>query len=77
MAGVKVSVSVAEGNDFPEVVRSLEDAGFEVEHRLEAVGVVTGVVAEGAVDRLGEIEGVSAVEKLREVRTPPPESEVQ
>ena len=79
MAEVNVSVSVADGsmNRFSEVVRRLKDAGLEVEQELEEIGVVTGSIDPEKAESLREIEGVSHVERSREYRIAPPDSDIQ
>jgi hypothetical protein len=79
MAEVNVSVSVADGSmdRFSEVVRRLKDAGLDVEQELEEIGVVTGSIDPEKVESLREIEGVSHVERSREVRIAPPDSDIQ
>ena len=79
MAEVNVSVSVADDSmdRFSEVVRRLKDAGLDVEQELEEIGVVTGSIDPEKADSLREIEGVSHVERSREFRIAPPDSDVQ
>jgi hypothetical protein len=79
MAEVNVSVSVADGsmNRFSEVVRRLKDAGLDVEQELEEIGVVTGSIDSEKAESLREIEGVSHVERSREYRIAPPDSDIQ
>ena len=79
MAEVNVSVSVADGsmNRFSEVVRRLKDAGLDVEQELEEIGVVTGSIDPKKAESLREIEGVSHVERSREYRIAPPDSDIQ
>lgn len=74
----RILITVADGGGpIADVVARLEAAGVRVEKVLDAVGVVVGSRAEGGVHDLGEIEGVAAVEKDREIRLPPPDSDVQ
>jgi hypothetical protein len=79
MAEVNVSVSVADGSidRFSEVVSRLRDAGLEVEQELEEIGVVTGSIDSEKAESLREIEGVSHVERSREFRIAPPDSDIQ
>ncbi|MDQ4118642.1 MAG: ketohydroxyglutarate aldolase [Actinomycetota bacterium] len=74
----RVVITVS-GDDRPiaGVAARLEAAGVTVEKVLDAVGVIVGTVAEDGVRALAEIEGVGAVEKDREIRLPPPDSDVQ
>jgi hypothetical protein len=79
MAEVNVSVSVADGSmdRFSEVVRRLKDAGLDIEQELGEIGVVTGSIDPEKVESLREIEGVSDVERSREFRIAPPDSDIQ
>ncbi|MFE2755371.1 hypothetical protein ACFXGA_25545 [Actinosynnema sp. NPDC059335] len=71
MDKVVVSVADAGAAGLPAVVSALRDAGMVVESVLESLGVVTGSVAPGAVDRLGAVPGVAHVEVERAVGLPP------
>lgn len=77
----KISVVVTVGlkavDPFSAVVHRLEEAGLEVDQTLETVRLVTGSVPEEALERVEGVEGVLAVERLREFHIAPPESEVQ
>ena len=74
----RVTITLAAGDGpVADVVARLEAAGVHVEKVLEAVGVVIGTVEEGGVRARAEIQGVGAVEPDREVRLPPPDSDVQ
>lgn len=79
MARVSVSVSVANGSAkrVSEVARRLEHAGLEVEQELVEVGVVTGSIDAEKAESLGEVEGVSYVERSRQFRIAPPDSDIQ
>lgn len=79
MADVNVSVSVVDGSidRFSDVVSRLRDAGLEVEQELEEIGVVTGSIDSEKAESLREIEGVSHVERSREFRIAPPDSDIQ
>jgi hypothetical protein len=79
MAEMNVSVSVAEGSmdRFSEVVRHLKEAGLDVEQELGEIGVVTGSIDPEKAESLREIEGVSHVERSREFRIAPPDSDIQ
>lgn len=79
MAEVKVSVSVDDSHlgRLDDVARAVEAAGMTVQGREAAIGVLTGSVAADRLDRLRSVAGVEHVETQREVRVPPPDSEVQ
>ncbi|TCK25608.1 hypothetical protein [Pseudonocardia endophytica] len=74
---MKVLVTASGGTPVADVVARLEAAGVQVDKVLEAVGVIVATVADGGVRALAEIEGVGSVEEDREVRLPPPDSDVQ
>ncbi|HSL00761.1 MAG TPA: hypothetical protein VK869_10525 [Rubrobacteraceae bacterium] len=79
MAEVNVSVSVADSSmdRFSGVVRRLKDSGLNVDQELEDIGVVTGSVDSEKVEGLGEVEGVARVERSRDLRIAPPDSDIQ
>ena len=79
MPAENVNVSVADDHlgHFREVVRRMEKAGLKVEQQLEAVGVVSGSIDPARLPALEQVQGVTAVERAREVRIAPPESHVQ
>jgi hypothetical protein len=79
MADVKLSVSVDDTHleCFSDVVRACTDAGMDVEHQMETVGVISGKIDETKLESLRRVGGVAAVEPERTVGIAPPESEVQ
>lgn len=79
MGRVNVSVSVDNGSAerVSVVARRLEHAGLEVEQELVEVGVVTGSIDAEKAESLGEVEGVSYVERSRRFRIAPPDSDIQ
>jgi hypothetical protein len=79
MSKVKVSVSVDDRHlsKFSEIVKRVEKAGMEVDEKHKDIGVLNGSIEKNKIDSLRRIEGVEHVEEQREVRIPPPESEVQ
>jgi hypothetical protein len=72
-----VSVDDEHLDRFSEVVKGVEDAGMEVEQKLEDLGVLTGSIDPEKVEPLRRVEGVSHVEESRRVQIPPPDSDVQ
>ena len=54
----------------------LAAAGFDVDERLDAIGIVTGWADEETVERLRSIDGVT-VEPESDVQLPPPDAPVQ
>jgi hypothetical protein len=79
MANETVNISVADDDRtrFPEIVRSLREAGLDVTQELESLGVVSGEIDSAKVADLQQIEGVAAVERQRSFRLAPPDSPVQ
>jgi hypothetical protein len=79
MAKVRLTLSVSDSHvgQLKKVVQAAKKAGMKVEQQLDALGVLTGSIDEGKVDRLRQIEGVSSVEAEREIRIPPPDRPVQ
>ncbi|MET1071022.1 MAG: hypothetical protein ABWY11_00095 [Umezawaea sp.] len=73
---VKVVVSIAdeELDRLPEVVAALRAAGLVVDDVLEALGLVTGEVAVGALGAVAAVDGVVDVERQRDVGVGPPEA---
>jgi hypothetical protein len=72
-----VSVDDEHLDRFSEVVKGVEDAGMEVEQKLEDLGVLTGSIDPEKVEPLRRVEGVSHVEESRRFQIPPPDSDVQ
>ncbi|MEQ3553797.1 hypothetical protein WIS52_25260 [Pseudonocardia nematodicida] len=73
----RVLVSVADGHEIDDVVAACTSAGMRVEKVLRAVGVVVGTCDGDRTTALSEVTGVGSVEPDREVRLPPPDSDVQ
>ena len=57
-------------------VEELAAAGFDVDERLDAIGVVTGWADDDAIERLRAIDGVT-VEPEGDVQLPPPDAPLQ
>ncbi|SFN34201.1 hypothetical protein SAMN05216207_101313 [Pseudonocardia ammonioxydans] len=77
MATRRLLVSVADGHGIDDVATALDAAGLQVEKVLRGVGVIVGSCDESRRAALAEVAGVGAVEPDREVRLPPPGSDVQ
>jgi hypothetical protein len=79
MTEVRVSVSVDDSHlgRLDEVSRAAEAVGMTVRRLEPAIGVLTGSIAEDRIDRLRTVAGVEHVEPQREVRIPPPDSQIQ
>jgi hypothetical protein len=77
----KVSLLISVADDhldrFSEVVKDIEDAGMEVEQRMEDLGVLAGTIDSEKVEPLRQVAGASHVEVSRRFQIPPPDSDVQ
>ncbi len=77
----KVSLLVSVNDDhldrFSEVVKDVENAGMEVEQRMDDLGVITGSIDSEKVEPLRRVEGVAQIEESRGVEIPPPDSDIQ
>jgi UDP-N-acetylmuramate-alanine ligase len=77
----KVSLLVSVNDDhldrFSEVVKDVENAGMEVEQRMDDLGVITGSIDSEKVEPLRQVEGVAQIEESRGVEIPPPDSDIQ
>ena len=74
---VVVSVTDDHLDDIAKVVTDLRRAGLHVDNVLDAVGMITGTVAGGAVEALESVPGVAEVELQRVHRVAPPDAEIQ
>lgn len=79
MPKVRLSVSVADQHlsRFSTIVKKVEKAGMKVDEKHKDIGVVTGSIEKDRIDSLRNVEGVEHIEEEREIRIPPPESDVQ
>ncbi len=72
-----VTVTLADGADVGAVVDQLQRAGLSVDQVLDAIGIVTGSLADENRAAVAGIDGVLAVEDDHTFQLPPPDSEVQ
>ena len=79
MSDQDVNVSVADEHlgQFDAAVRRMEQAGLKVQHTMPAIGVVSGSIDADRIPSLEQLPEVSSVERSREIRIPPPDSEIQ
>lgn len=77
MASRRLLVSVADGHGIDDVATALGAAGLRVEKVLRGVGVIVGSCDESRRAALAEVTGVDAVEPDRQVRLPPPGSDIR
>jgi hypothetical protein len=81
MAAQGVTVAIDDAHlapsQFDAVVRRLEQAGLKVESRGQITGIVSGSIEPDKLPALARVPGVAAVERSREIRIPPPDSEIQ
>jgi len=74
---MRITATIQDGQDLNEVAARLTSAGLRVDQKLAEIGIVTGEVAEAALEGLGKVQGVLAVEPEGAVQLPPPDSPVQ
>ena len=79
MPKVKLSLSLDDQHlsKFSEVVKKVEKAGMTVDEKHKDIGVVSGSIEKDKLDSLLKVDGVEHIEEEREVRIPPPESDLQ
>jgi predicted RNA-binding protein associated with RNAse of E/G family len=75
-AAVAVVVTVSDGR-LQQATADLRDAGMDVDDIMDALGMVTGTVAEDAIPALEAVPGVIEVERQRTYQVPAPESDIQ
>jgi hypothetical protein len=59
------------------VVARAKQAGMKVDQQLDDVGIIGGTIEADKLADLRAVEGVAEVERSREVRIAPPDSEIQ
>jgi hypothetical protein len=75
---VLVSIQDEYKDRFSEVATNLENAGMNVEQKLENIGVLTGSLDSAeTMDVLRKVEGVLHVTESRQVQIAPPDHPVQ
>ncbi len=74
---VIVSVDDAHVDSLAEVAQALRGLGMRVDGYLEELGTLTGSIKASQLERVREVRGIAGVERSREFRLPPPDSEVQ
>ena len=72
-----VSINDDHLDRFSEVVNDVENAGMEVEQKMEDLGVLTGSIDSEKVEPLRRVEGVWHGEESRRFQIPPPDSDIQ
>ena len=79
MRGRRVSVSVDDQHleSIGVVADALRVRGMDVEQVMDALGIISGVMPEGARDSLMGVEGVLSIEENRRFQLPPPDSPIQ
>ncbi len=75
--GVVVSVADDHLGELTEVVEGLRRAGLRVDDVLDAVGMITGTVADTDLDALESVPGVIEVERNQAFQLPSPDAEIQ
>jgi hypothetical protein len=74
---VNVSVDDAHMGEIEDLVDTLKTEGMRIDHVLRAIGTVSGRLPLAKLDQVRFIEGVSHVERAREIQLAPPEDDVQ
>lgn len=74
---VHVAVTLKPGADVATVGAALAQAGLRIEHRLEAIGSITGQAAPQAIPELRAVAGVEDVSEIQPIRIAPPDSPIQ
>ena len=64
-------------NEMNKVTDECQAAGLDVHESLEFLGQITGEIDPKQEDALRQIPGILSVEESKEVKLPPPDSEVQ
>lgn len=77
--GVEVIVSIDDLHmgHLEQIASELRQLGMTVRHRMDSVGVISGVVDAAALSAIEAIDGVEEVELSRAVQLPSPDSPVQ
>jgi hypothetical protein len=77
--GRRVSVSVDDEHleAIGAVVDALRGQGMRVEQVMDQLGIISGVVPEGAHAALMGVEGVVSIDESQGYQLPPPDSPVQ
>jgi hypothetical protein len=76
-AEVTIAVDEDHLGDLDAVASRLREAGMSVGTLLREIGIITGRIEDSRADDLENVEGVAHVERGREYRLAPPDSEIQ
>lgn len=63
--------------EMKKVTGECQEAGLDLHDALEFLGQITGEIDAEKEDALRQIPGILSVEESKEVKLPPPDSEVQ
>jgi hypothetical protein len=74
---VNVSVDDEHLEAIGAVVDALRFQGMQVEHVMEQLGIISGVVPEDVRAGLLGVEGVVSIDESQEYQLPPPDSPIQ
>ncbi|HKS63669.1 MAG TPA: hypothetical protein VJT13_18355 [Xanthobacteraceae bacterium] len=79
MAKVRLTLSVSDSHlkKLGTVAKAAAKAGMKVEQTHKTLGVLSGSIDAGKVEKLRAIDGVDRVEEERTFQLPPPGSPVQ
>lgn len=79
MKKTSITVAVADNHlaNILEVAHHLQEAGLNVEHIMDAVGVITGSCETCEVEKMSQVDGVESVEAQDHYRLAPPDAPIQ
>ncbi|ACL60945.1 hypothetical protein [Methylobacterium nodulans] len=79
MTKVRLTLNISDShmNKIATVATAAKQIGMKVEHKLDDLGVLTGVIDRDKLNLLRQVEGVSNVEEERNINIPPPDSDIQ
>ena len=76
---IEVTVSIAQAylDKFAQVAQACTKAGLRITQKLEAIGILSGMINSTKLQALEQVEGVAAVEGTRSYQVAPPSSKIQ
>jgi hypothetical protein len=77
MKNIMVTVDDAHLATVENVAQQLRSRGMHVDQVLEAIGIITGSVADHQFSTLESVEGVGSIEEQQQFHLPPPDADVQ
>lgn len=74
---IEVAVTLKPGAKIDTVAATLAQAGLVIEHRLDAIGSITGRAAPELITQLRAVAGVEDVSEIVPIQIAPPDSPIQ